>query len=88
MIHIRGDTHGDFTYFTDEQMPGQSGWTSADKLIVTGDFGFVFSSYRAERSNLDELAGKPYEILFLDGNHENFDLLEKCPEEERYGAPV
>ena len=88
MIYVRGDTHGDFTYFTDEQMPGQSGWTSADKLIVTGDFGFVFSGYRAERSKLDELARKPYEILFLDGNHENFDLLEKYPEEERYGAPV
>ena len=88
MIYIRGDTHGHLPYFSDEKMPGQSAWTERDKLIVTGDFGFVFHSHLAERNNLDALSKKPYEILFLDGNHENFDLLQSYPPEERYGGPV
>ena len=72
-------------------MPGQSRWTKEDKLIVTGDFGFVFHGGEAsiaERGKLDELAKKPYEILFVDGNHENFPALETYPEVIRYGAPV
>ena len=91
MIYIRGDTHGDISCFTDEKMPGQSRWTRDDKLIVTGDFGFVFHGGEgspAERSKLDELAKKPYELLFVDGNHENFPVLETYPEVMRYGAPV
>lgn len=91
MIYIRGDTHGELSCFTDEKMPGQSAWTKDDKLIITGDFGFVFRGEKnnlPERNNLDALARKPYEILFVDGNHENFDLLETYPEVQRYGAPV
>lgn len=91
MIYIHGDTHGELSCFTDEKMPGQSAWTAGDKLIITGDFGFVFRGEKAnlpERNNLDALARKPYEILFVDGNHENFDILETYPEEIRYGAPV
>ena len=91
MIYIRGDTHGELSCFTDEKMPGQSAWTSSDKLIITGDFGFVFRGEKEnlpERNKLDALARKPYEILFVDGNHENFDALEAYPEVLRYGAPV
>lgn len=91
MIYIHGDTHGEYSYFSDRWLPGQSQWTSVDKLIITGDFGFVFRGERnslAEKNNLDALAKKSYEILFLDGNHEGFDYLEDYPEEIRYGAPV
>lgn len=91
MIYIHGDTHGEISRFTDRWLPGQSAWTSDDKLIITGDFGFVFrgeGNSLAEKNNLDELARKPYEILFVDGNHEGFDYLEGYPEENRYGAPV
>ena len=91
MIYLRGDTHGELSCFTDEKMPGQSAWGAGDKLIITGDFGFVFyggEGAPAEKSKLDALAKKPYEILFVDGNHENFDVLETYPEEMRYGAPV
>ena len=91
MIYIRGDTHGELSCFTDEKMPGQSAWAAGDKLIITGDFGFVFRGEREnllERSKLDTLARKPYEILFVDGNHENFDALEAYPQVTRYGAPV
>ena len=91
MIYLRGDTHGELSCFTDEKMPGQSTWGAGDKLIIAGDFGFVFHGGEGaptEKSKLDALSKKPYEILFVDGNHENFDVLETYPEEMRYGAPV
>lgn len=91
MIYIRGDTHGEEGQFCDEVMPGQSQWTAEDILIVTGDFGFVFfgeKRYLSERNRLDALARKPYQILFVDGNHEGFPYLLSYPEEIRFGAPV
>lgn len=87
MIYIRGDTHGDLSAVTFLR----SKLTAEDKLIVTGDFGFVFRGEKqsiAERNNLDALAALPFEILFVDGNHENFEVLETYPEVIRYGAPV
>lgn len=87
MIYIHGDTHGYLSAF-EELTPVL---TKDDKLIITGDFGFVFHGGDAdavERNKLDELAKKPYEILFLDGNHENFPILETYPEIIRHGAPV
>ena len=82
MIYIRGDTHGELSCFSD---PALSALGPGDKLIITGDFGFVFVG---EPLGLDALEQKPYEILFLDGNHENFPALEAYPEVMRYGAPV
>lgn len=91
MIYITGDRHGEEARFSDAFLPDQGKWTADDKLIITGDFGFVFfgeRNYLSERNKLNALAGKPYEILFVDGNHEGFDYLTEYPEEIRYGAPV
>lgn len=91
MIYVRGDTHGDLNCFTEAEMPGESRWTEEDILIVAGDFGFVFyggDRDEKERQKLDVLAGKPYTILFVDGNHEGFPYLEEYPREERFGGIV
>lgn len=91
MVYIRGDTHGEEFQFTEEYMPGESGWTAEDILIVAGDFGFVFQGedrYLSERNKLNALEKKPYTILFVDGNHEGFPFLMVYPEEQRFGAPV
>lgn len=91
MLHIRGDTHNEIGQFTEEIMPGESSWTADDMLLVAGDFGFVFRGedrYISERNNLNALAKKPYQILFVDGNHEGFPFLNAYPEEIRFGAPV
>lgn len=67
------------------------GWSGDDKVIIAGDFGFVFmgeAENAIEREKLDILSRKPYEILFVDGNHEGFPSLVKYPQEQRYGGPV
>ena len=91
MINITGDPHGEISRFSLEFMPEQVAWSSEDKIIFAGDFGYVFlgeKSSLSEKSNLDMLSQKSFEILFVDGNHEGFDHLLEYPEIIRYGAPV
>lgn len=91
MVYVIGDRHGEEDGFSEEKLPGQAGWTEADTVIVTGDFGFVMRGEKnnlAERNKLDALEKKPYTIAFCDGNHEGFPYLETYPEEIRFGAPV
>lgn len=88
MIYITGDTHGDINRFSDDFLPNQSEWTENDYLIVCGDFGFVFGNDEEEKAQLDLLEKKPYNILFVDGNHENFNALFGYPVEEWNGGKV
>ena len=46
-----------------------------DFVIVCGDFGGIWDDSRQERHWLDWLSNKPFTTLFVDGNHENFDML-------------
>ena len=85
MICITGDTHGGLERFKGKQLRGLG---KGDVLIVLGDFGFVWDGGREEQARLDWLAKRPYTILFLDGTHENFDLLDALPVEERFGGRV
>lgn len=84
MIYVTGDTHGDMKYFAPERMA----FGPEDKVIITGDFGFMLENVRKGQKDLDALEKKPYEILFVPGNHEHYQELAKFPVVERYGAPV
>lgn len=88
MIYITGDVHGDVNRFSPSFMPGEDTWTEENYVIVCGDFGFVFVDNDAEKSRLDFLAEKPYTILWIDGNHENFDALYRYPVETWNGGSV
>lgn len=85
MIYVTGDTHGDERRFRDwEYMTAQL--SAKDKLMVCGDFGYVFRDSDREKQYLDFMAEKPYQILFVDGNHENFDLISAYPVETWCGG--
>ena len=73
MVYITGDMHGDISRF---QNPMFKKMKSGDVLIVCGDFGFIWDGSRQERTILKKLQKKPFTIAFVDGCHENFDLLE------------
>lgn len=59
-----------------------------DTLIVCGDFGFIWEGGEKEEKVLKKLGKKKYNILFVDGTHENFDLLNKYPVSEWNGGKV
>lgn len=75
-IYITGDTHGDFARFLDPRFASSTDADKRDYMIVTGDFGGVFYGTQEEEALLDFLEDYlPFTLLFVDGNHENFDLL-------------
>jgi len=92
MIFVKGDSHGDLYAFSSAIFPEEKTLTGNDKVIFCGDFGFIFAPGKdkkaicREKKKLDILAHKPYEILFVDGNHENFNRLRHFPVVERYGG--
>lgn len=88
MIYITGDLHGDINRFSDDFLPNQSEWTEKDYLIVCGDFGFIFFDDEREKERLDLLEQKPYTILWVDGNHENFNAIFRYPVEIWHGGKV
>lgn len=79
MIYATGDCHGDFTRLATRKFPEQKAMTKEDFLLIAGDFGGVWDGSRREEHWLDWLEAKPFTTLFIDGNHENFDLLERYP---------
>lgn len=91
MIYITGDTHSDFSRFTEENFLIQSEMTKDDYIIICGDFGGVWTfeeDSRREKEALDWLNNKSFTTLFVDGNHENYTRLYNYPIEEWKGGKV
>lgn len=94
-IFITGDKHGPTGNlrkdFLPENFPEGEGLTRDDCVVILGDFGALWSNPPSQ----DELTGihrlsavKPWTTLVVDGNHENFDLLDALPSKNLFGAPV
>ncbi len=74
LIYITGDTHADFSRFSGKIFRKL---TSDDYLIICGDFGFIWDEGRKQKEFLKKIGNFKFNVLFVDGTHENFDLLEK-----------
>lgn len=82
MIYATGDTHGNFERFKPEHFPEQTDMTKDDYVVICGDFGGVWDNSKKEQRQLDWLESLSFTVLFVSGNHENFDRLAKYPIEE------
>jgi DNA repair exonuclease SbcCD nuclease subunit len=76
MIYITGDTHGNFRRFEKEYFPAGQNLCRDDYVIVCGDFG-IWDETPQSNKELDWLNDQPFTTLFIDGNHENFDLINR-----------
>lgn len=83
MICVTGDLHGDLTRF---KAPQLKKLRRGDALIICGDFGCIWDGSKKERRTLKKLGKKKYNILFVEGTHENYELLEQYPVEEWCGG--
>ena len=92
MILITGDLHGeiDVGKLTKRGIHKKalSRLTKDDYLIICGDFGFIWDGSASDRWWLKWLDSKPFTTLFIDGNHENFDLLDEYPVTQWHGGNV
>ena len=82
-IYITGDTHGDLNRF---KHPMFRKIKKHDTLIICGDFGFIWDGSKQEQRTLRWLGKRRYNVLFVDGVHENFDELETYEVEEWCGG--
>ena len=87
MIYDTGDIHANQYKWVEQIHPALS---SGDILIVNGDFGIGFwnGRYWSEETFFDWISEQEYTVLFVDGNHENYNKLNDYPVELWNGGRV
>jgi hypothetical protein len=83
VVYVTGDMHGEMSRF---DSPEFRRLKKGDTVIICGDFGFIWDGGEKEAKNLKKIGSRKYNVLFLDGAHENFDLLAKYPVVEWNGG--
>ena len=92
-LYFFGDTHG--TLEIQKVFNVAFDFKAEDYVIVCGDFGVLWD-YKAQGQYLDKKEKRIYKqieklpctLLFVDGNHENFDRLNTLPVVQKFGAEV
>lgn len=88
-VYITGDMHSElYPRFNSRNFPQQKEMTKDDFVIVCGDFGIPWADDPQNQHALHELEQRNFTTLFIDGNHENFDLLNQYPVEHWNGGKV
>lgn len=89
MIYITGDTHGEFGRFSNRRLKKQGQeFEENDYVIVCGDFGLCWAKDRTFEYNCRNFSEKKYTILWVQGNHENYDMIAEYPVEKWHGGNV
>lgn len=90
MIYLTGDLHGKLGIdrFNKNNFPDQELMDKNDYVIIAGDFGLLWGTNEENEELLDWLNRKPFTTLFIDGNHEDFNLLYSYPEEQWLGGTI
>jgi len=90
MIYITGDLHGEIeiSKLNMKNFPQQKLLDKDDYVIVTGDFGLVFDNSKEEMFWRNWLHERNFTLVFCDGNHECFPLLNKFPIQQWNGGKV
>lgn len=90
LIYVTGDTHIpiDISKLNTKNFPEQSNLTRNDYLVILGDFGLFWKNDKTHEHWKRWLEEKPFSILWIDGNHENFDWIKTFPVTEWHGGKV
>lgn len=90
MMYITGDTHMplDRDKLGMQSFPQQANMSKSDYVLICGDFGGVWDGGEHDKEAQDWVRQRPFTTLFIDGNHENHDLLDAMPIENWNGGKV
>jgi len=92
MIYLAGDIHGKLEIYkvTDffEVESAKRELTEEDYLILLGDVGLCWDGDREDAYVKEALEALPVTTLWIDGNHENFDLIDALPVTNWHGGKV
>lgn len=86
MIYVTGDLHGEFSDLINfsNSIKGKA-LNKQDYVIVLGDFG-LWPETVNQIKKLSEILN--FTLLFLEGNHEDYRLLESFPKKTLFGGTV
>ena len=89
-LFITGDTHGDIDFhkLNTKNFPEGRLLTKEDFVIICGDFCAVWDGAKSDKYLQKWYNEKPWTTLFIDGNHENHDILDSFPISEWNGGKV
>jgi hypothetical protein len=91
-IFLTGDMHGELGYkrFSSKNWSAGKLLSSNDFLIVLGDFGILWDLHESKTELYLKkwFNNKPWTTLFIDGNHENFERLNKLETTAFLGGKV
>ncbi len=91
-IFITGDTHSviNFKKIREFNKDFNNSLTKKDVLIICGDFGFLWQARRSKEESywLKWLDARSWTTCFVDGNHENFDLLDNLIRTDKFRGEV
>jgi len=85
MIYVTGDTHG---LIDTKKLARDEYIRPEDYLIIAGDTAMCWDGGKNDAEFLAYWSAKPYTVLWVDGNHENFAVLNEKPVEEWHGGKV
>ncbi len=82
MFYVTGDCHGDFTRFGHKKRCKLSfELTADDYVIVCGDLGLCWRYDNEFTYNCENMSRWPFKILWVQGNHESYTVIEDYPVE-------
>ena len=89
MIYLTGDTHNDFSKLSNKSLKKKGlKLTEDDYIIVAGDFGLCWAHDKNFKWNCKWFGERPFTTLWIQGNHENYDMIAEYPLEEWHGGLV
>ena len=86
-IFVCGDTHGTLDVGKLESLRTKNNLCYDDYLIVCGDCGIIWSKDTLKK-HINYFERMKCNVLFIDGNHENFDMLNEYPVEYWNGGKI
>jgi len=89
-IFVVGDIHGNPKIVSTKKFPEGKELTKQDVVIFLGDFGLYWSNPPSGNEVYwrEWLNNKPFTVAFLDGNHENFNMINSFEEIPKWGGTV
>ena len=83
MLYVTGDMHGDYERFASSKFKKLK---KDDVLFICGDFGFIWDGSKKENKLLKKICNQKYTVCFVDGTHENFELLKEYETVDFHGS--
>lgn len=90
LIYLTGDIHQtELDRFLLKNFPQQKTMTKDDYVICLGDYGGYWKWYNEKELNLRKsLTQRNFTFMFVDGNHENFDIVNSLDKIKMFGGTV